>query len=168
MEPPRAPTHPVSTMTFRPFVLLALLAAPVAAQTPDAEKAAVLATVQKVWDAMRTKDTLLLKSAFDTSGRLLSITAGPTPSIRQTTPSQFGAAFSRAAAGSEWIERMYDPEVRIDGNVAQVWTYYTFHQGTTFRHCGYDAFMLLKVGGVWKITQIADTQRTTGCTRTSG
>jgi len=54
--------------------------------------------------------------------------------------------------------------VRIDGNVAQVWAYYTFHRNTTFSHCGIDAFMLAKVGSTWKITQLADSRRTEGCT----
>jgi len=30
-----------------------------------------------------------------------------------------------------------------------------------------DAFMLLKVGGEWKITQLADSRRTTGCAHTT-
>jgi hypothetical protein len=65
-----------------------------------------------------------------------------------------------------WNERIYDPEVRIDGNVAQVWAYYTFHMNSTFNHCGVDAFMLVKLGTAWKITQLADTQRNQGCTHT--
>jgi hypothetical protein len=44
-----------------------------------------------------------------------------------------------------------------------VWGYYTFHRKNVFNHCGVDAFMLLKVGNEWKITQLADSRRTTGC-----
>src|SRR6476469_2941818 len=51
--------------------LLALGAAPARAQ--DAERTAVLATVQKVFDAMRTRDTALLLQAFDSSGRLVGV-----------------------------------------------------------------------------------------------
>ena len=65
-----------------------------------------------------------------------------------------------------WNERIFDPEIRIDGNVAQVWAYYTFHRNSTFSHCGVDAFMLVKIGASWKITQLADSRRTTGCTHT--
>jgi hypothetical protein len=79
----------------------------------------------------------------------------------------FGAAIASAPAGDVWNERIWDPEVRIDGDVAQVWAYYTFHRNATFSHCGVDAFMLLKVGGEWKITQLADSRRTTGCAHTS-
>jgi hypothetical protein len=79
------------------------------------------------------------------------------------TPSRFGAALRGAKAGDVWHEKMIDPEVKIDGTIAQVWTYYTFHLNDTFSHCGTDAFMLVKVGGSWKITQLADTERKEGC-----
>jgi len=133
-----------------------------AAQATDRE--AILATVQKVFDAMRTRDTALLSQAFDSTARLVGVSTRGTPAVSLTMPSQFGAAIARAPAGDVWNERIYDPEVRIDGNVAQVWAYYTFHRNTTFNHCGVDAFMLVKVGNAWKITQLADSRRTEGCT----
>ena len=152
----------------RLLIVLALLTpAGLRAQASDkADKAEILATVQKVFDAMRTRDTMLLTQAFDTSARLVGVSMRGTPALSLTSPSRFGAAFTRAKAGDVWNERIYDPEVRIDGNMAQVWAYYTFHLSSTFSHCGVDAFMLMKVGSSWKITQLADTQRKEGCTHT--
>jgi hypothetical protein len=142
-------------------------AVPAAARAQTSDHAAILGTVQHVFDAMRTRDTTLLHQAFDSTARLVGIsTRGVSPSVSLTSASQFGAAITRAPAGDVWHERIYEPEVRIDGDVAQVWAYYTFHRNTVFSHCGVDAFMLLKVGGVWKITQLADSRRTDGCTHT--
>ena len=152
-----------------PILFLTLGAAVAGAQ--DNDRANILATVQKVFDAMRTRDTALLAQAFDTSARLVGVRSprgGGAPSVSLTSPSQFGGAISRAPAGDVWNERIYDPEVRIDGDVAQVWAYYTFHRNAAFSHCGVDAFMLVKVGTSWKITQLADPRRTTGCTHTEG
>lgn len=145
-----------------------LLASSVPAHAQDAERAAVLATVQKVFTAMRTRDTALLSQAFDTSARLAGVsTRGGSATVRLTAPSAFGSAIASAPAGDVWNERIWDPEVRIDGDVAQVWAYYTFHRNNTFSHCGVDAFMLLKVGNEWKITHLADSRRTTGCAHTN-
>ena len=146
---------------------LALVSIAPASRAQNADRDNVLATVQKLFDAMRTRDTALLSQAFDSTGRLVGVSTrnGP-PRVTLTTPAQFGAAISRAPAGDVWNERIYDPEVRIDGDVAQVWAYYTFHRNATFSHCGVDAFMLVRVGATWKITQIADSRRTTGCTHT--
>jgi Putative lumazine-binding len=143
-------------------LLIAALATPVRAQ--DAERSAVLAVVNSVFTAMRTRDTALLRQAFDTSARLVGVSARGTPAVSLTTPSRFGSAITSAPPGAIWNERIFDPEVRIDGPVAQVWAYYTFHANDKFTHCGVDAFMLLKVGADWKITQLADSRRTTGCT----
>lgn len=134
------------------------------AQTSDRD--AILATVQKVFDAMRTRDTALLAQAFDTTAKLAGVSNRGTPAVSLTSPAQFGAAILRAPAADVWNERIYEPEVKVDGPVAQVWAYYTFHRNATFSHCGIDAFMLLKVGGAWKITQLADSRRTEGCTHT--
>lgn len=144
-------------------VALLLVVAP-SARAQEAERTAVLATVQKVFDAMRTRDTALLRQAFDTSARLAGVSTRGTPAVRLTAPASFGNAIASAPAGDVWNERIFDPEVRIDGDVAQVWAYYTFHRNKAFSHCGVDAFMLLKVGSEWKITQLADSRRTTGCT----
>jgi putative lumazine-binding protein len=154
-----------------PAALVCLAAAvsitPCSLRAQDVERAKILTTVQKVFDAMRTRDTTLLTQAFDSTARLVGVsTRGPAPSVSLTAPSQFGAAISRAPVGDVWNERIYDPEVRIDGDVAQVWAYYTFHRNSTFSHCGVDAFMLVKIADTWKITQLADSRRTTGCTRT--
>jgi hypothetical protein len=147
-------------------LMVAFIATPSRARAQESDRAAILATVQKVFDAMRTRDTALLSQAFDSSGRLVRVSTRGTPSVGLTVPSQFGAAISRAPAGDVWNERIFDPEVRIDGDVAQVWAYYTFHRNGTFNHCGIDAFMLVKVGGTWKITQLADSNRQQGCTHT--
>jgi hypothetical protein len=134
----------------------------VGAQDPESVK--VMAVVQKVFDAMRTRDTSLLSVAFDTSARLVGVGRDGTLSL--TTPSRFGAAIVRAPAGDVWNERIFDPEVRIDGDVAQVWAYFTFHRNKEFSHCGVDAFMLRKLGPQWKITQLSDSRRTINCTHT--
>ena len=148
------------------LTVAAMLAHPFHAGAQTSDRDAVLATVQKVFDAMRTRDTALFTQAFDTSARLVGVSNRGTPAITLTTPERFAAGLLRAPAGNVWHERIYDPEVRIDLPVAQVWAYYTFHLNDTFSHCGVDAFMLVKVGGIWKITQIADSRRTEGCTHT--
>lgn len=149
---------------FGVFAVCAIWALPAVAAAQTSDRDAVLATVQKVFDAMRTRDTALLLSAFDTAGRMVNFSRTGVASLMP--PSRFGAAFSNAPAGNVWNERIYDPDVRIDGNVAQVWAYYTFHLNNTFSHCGIDAFMLVKAA-VWRITQIADSRRTEGCTHTT-
>ena len=151
-------------MRLRILSIAAVVFAGSVARAQAPERAAVLATVQKVFDAMRTRDTAIFSQVFDTSARLVGVSTRGTPAITLTTPARFGAAVAKA--GDVWNERIFDPEVRIDADLAQVWAYYTFHLNKQFSHCGVDAFMLRKVGDAWKITQLADSHRTQGCTHT--
>jgi hypothetical protein len=143
---------------------LLLLAAPtrgVVAQSSTRDS--VVATVQRVFDLMRARDTVGMRELFDSTAHLIG--ARDTASAgRARTVSQFVASVASTPADQTSDERMFDPEVRIDGPVAQLWTYYTFRSGTTFSHCGTDAVSLSRSGGVWKIVSFSWTVRRSNCT----
>ena len=58
---------------------------------------------------------------------------------------------------------MWNPEVRIDGAIATLWTPYDFHIGVRFSHCGYDAFQLARGERGWYVTAITYTVRPAPC-----
>jgi len=137
---------------------------PVAGQQSD--EAEIIAVAQRMFDAMRTRDTAALRSVFDPSARLVRVT--PQGAVRAEPADGFIRAVAGGKDGPEWNERFWDPEVRIDGNIAQLWTKYDFHLGDKFSHCGIDAFQLAKTSAGWKVVQVADTRRQTGCTPPPG
>ena len=141
-----------------------LCASPARAQgpAPQAEEAAIIAVAQQMFDAMRTRDTTLLRSLFDPSARLVGVTREG--AVRADSPDDFIRAVANSKDGPAWNERFWDPEVRVDANIAQLWVKYDFHIGEKFSHCGIDAFQLAKTSAGWKIIQVADTRRNTGCT----
>lgn len=133
------------------------------ASVPD-ERDAVLAVVQRLWDGMRTRDTALVRSVFDSTALLTRVVTRDGVSRVQVLPiSGFIEALGRST--ETWNERMFAPEVRIDGSLATVWTEYDFHLGTQFSHCGVDAFQLLKTSAGWKVVALSDTARREGCAK---
>ena len=50
-----------------------------------------------------------------------------------------------------------NPEVRLHGTVATVWTPYDFWIDGKFSHCGIDAFDLVKTASGWKIAGVVFT-----------
>lgn len=124
---------------------------------------AVLATIQRLFDAMRTRDTALLRSVFEPGARL----TGMRPrsgglAVQALTVDQFADFLARDQRGA-WVERAWEPEVRIEGTLATVWAAYDFHLAGKFSHCGVDAVQLLKTQEGWKIVALADTYQTEGC-----
>ncbi|HXV85411.1 MAG TPA: nuclear transport factor 2 family protein [Gemmatimonadales bacterium] len=139
---------------------LAALCPRAAAQSPQAE---VLAVVQRLFDAMRAGDSAMARSVFEPNARLVAtgIREGQ-PYVRVTPADEFVAAVGRPR-DVVWDERIWDAQVRIDGNLASVWTQYAFYVGERFSHCGVDAFHLVRRAEGWKIMDLADTRRQEAC-----
>ncbi len=145
--------------------LAALLAATTApGLQAQSDKEAALAVVKQVFDGMRARDTVLMRSLFAPGGRLIAIGSrdGSPPTMQALDPGVWLAGVARGT-GPGPDERTFDPIIQIDDNIAQVWTYYELWVGSRLNHCGYDAFFLVKLGNEWKIGQVADTRRT-ACT----
>ena len=142
--------------------------APASAATAaqDSARREVVAAVQRLFDAMRARDTAAMRSLFDTGATLVSAGArGGGPGMQRTSLSQFITAIAGAPAGRVLDERIYSPEVRVDANLATVWTEYDFYVGDQFSHCGVDAFQFARTAAGWKIVALADTRRREGCPR---
>jgi hypothetical protein len=141
--------------------LLLGLDTPVAAQsTPDSRE--VLAVVRATFDAMREKDGDELRGLFHAEARLFStgLREGG-PSIAVTSLDDFVESVTTSQDFLD--ERFHDPEVRIEQDLASVWTPYTFHRGEVFSHCGIDAIHLIRDESGWKIVGLAYTRTRDGC-----
>ena len=148
------------------LILLATTTSRVIAQQSSAanEEKAVLATVQRLFDAMRAKDTAAFREIFEPNAKLVGMrTRQNGEQVVQILPWDRFGAFMAADQRGPWIERAWSPEVRIRGTLATVWAEYDFHFGQTPSHCGVDAVQLLKTPAGWKIVSIADTYEPTGC-----
>ena len=128
-----------------------------------ADRTAVIAAVQSLFDAMRTRDTIALRAGFTPGAQLVSIRTVPGAPARQqvSSLSEFISAIGRP--GEELVERMWDPRVEVAGDIASLWAPYDFRRGGTFSHCGHDAVHLVRTPDGWKIAAITYTVITTGC-----
>jgi hypothetical protein len=156
---------------FRSSLFLVLLLAPLgsaaagpaAAQEPTKDEVEALAVVYRLFDGMRARDRATLEWVFHEKARLMSAgVRDGAPTVGETPIDGFIESIV-TSEGAVLDERLYSPEVRVDGNLATVWVEYDFFRGDEFSHCGYDAFQLAMTSGGWKIIQITDTRRREGC-----
>lgn len=141
-------------------VWLTLVTSGLRAQTTEAD---VLAVVRRLFDGMRAGDSAIVRSVFDANARLVSADdRDGQPLVQVRTADTFVAAVGRPH-DAVWDERIWGTEVRIDGNLASVWTRYAFYLGDRFSHCGVDAFHLVRRAEGWKIVDLADTRRREAC-----
>jgi hypothetical protein len=143
-----------------------LLAVPLRAQgasrSASADSAAVLAAVQRLFDAMLARDTAAARALLVPGARMISVrgdTVVTRPRVQGDT-----AFIAMLATGKErLLERFWQPVVHVQGPIASVWTPYDFHVDGAFSHCGIDAVSLVKVGDAWKIATITWTVQRRGC-----
>lgn len=143
------------------IVVLTLMAAGAPASAQSADEQAIRDVVVRLFDGMRARDTAMMRSVFADEARFYGLNREG--QIAVTLPGDFFRSIASAPEGLLLDEVLHEFEVRIDGPLAAVWTYYDFFAGDRFSHCGYDAMHLLKVNSEWKVVALADSRRTTDC-----
>ena len=112
-----------------------------------------VAVIDKLWEAMRTKNADAIRALFTPEGQLVTVSKPRTGEEPSKTRVFTGADFAKmiAAGTGEFIERMPQPEAKIFGDAAIVFGRYTFHVGDKFSHCGTNTFNLVRTADGWKI-----------------
>lgn len=123
------------------------------AATPEQE--AVLAPVMAMFDGMAKHDAEAISKPLLAGGTIVLMRDGKP--IQMTFESFAGRA---GKPGTTHIqERIHDPLVRIDNDLAVVWAPFEFLVDGKVDHCGTDLFNLIRTDGKWLIAGIADTGR---------
>jgi len=139
-------------------VALSIMTVPARAQSPDHD--AAYQVVQKLFDAMRARDTSAMRSAFVPNASMQTLSA---TDVKFDAVDGWISGVARARNGLVLDERLANPVVHVDANLANIWVDYWFFAGDRFSHCGVDAFLLAKHDGRWRIYSVVDTRRTEGC-----
>jgi hypothetical protein len=130
-----------------------LLISPLHAATP--EEQAVLAPVKAMFDGMAKRDATAIKEPLLPGGMMVLMRDGkPT----QMTFEAFADRVGKPGA-TQIEERIHDPMVRIDTDLAMVWAPFEFLIDGKVDHCGTDLFNLVRKDGKWLIASVADTGR---------
>lgn len=124
----------------------------------------VKAVVNSLFTAMKNADGALLRTTFSDSAVLqtIAMTKEGKTVIRNEKVEDFVKSISSLKKESA-DERIEFASIKIDGNLASVWTPYKFYFNGNFSHCGANSFQLVRFGTEWKIQYLIDTRRRQGC-----
>ncbi|MBL3549502.1 MULTISPECIES: nuclear transport factor 2 family protein [unclassified Chryseobacterium] len=124
-------------------------------QNQDIEK-----PIRNLFLGMKNADPELLKSAFSENAVLQTIAKDGT--VKNESIQDFIASVSKFSTG-DLEERILVDAVHTDGNLASVFTPYSFYLKGKFSHCGANSFQLVKQNSDWKIQYVIDTRRKDNC-----
>ena len=147
------------------FLLIIILTTNAIAQIDISKDSLVVRQVLiTMFDGMREGDSAKVSSVFRKDVRMFSSFKKSTgePVLQEGKLSDFLKAVGTPHE-EVWDERIYNVTILIDGDIAQVWTDYSFYLDKKFSHCGVDAFQMVKENNKWLIISLIDTRRKEGC-----
>lgn len=115
--------------------------------------------IRNLFLGMKNIDPELLKTAFSDTAILQTITK---EGVKNEEIKDFIDSISKMAR-NDLDERITIEAIHTDGNLASVFTPYSFYFKGKFSHCGANSFQLVKQNGEWKIQYLIDTRRKDNC-----
>ena len=130
---------------------------------PTSEEGQVMAPINAMFDGLARRDSAIILAAMrpDATAVVAAEKADGTRSVRRLTGAEFAAGVKPGPERYE--ERLTDPAVEIDGDIAMVWSPYVFLIDGKVHHCGVDHFDLVRENGSWKVANVTWSSRTTEC-----
>ncbi len=123
------------------------------AATP--EEQAVLSPINAMFDGMSKRDPAAIKAAVLPGGTMVLMRDGKPAQITFDDFAERVGKPGKAAIE----ERIHNPLIRIDNDLAVVWAPFDFLVDGKVDHCGTDLFNLVRVDGKWLVAGVADTGR---------
>jgi len=115
---------------------------------------AIFAPINLLFDGMAKRNPSAIEASAIPGATFVSMQYG---TLEQMTFEQFA---QRVGAGTTHIEeRIHDPLVRVDNDLAMVWAPFEFRIDGKLDHCGTDLFSLVHNDGKWLIGSLAATLR---------
>jgi hypothetical protein len=135
---------------------------PPANALPSADAHAVLAPVNALFAAFEAGDAAAMLRHVYPDGRVTASgkRGDGAPNLRQQSWTQFAG---RIRPDSAFQERIADPAIDIDDDIAMIWAPFVVRVGGKVSNCGIDHFDLVRENGAWKVMNLTFSSRTTGC-----
>ena len=135
--------------------VISFVSSPVSLHALTPSEQAVLAPVNALFDGMAKRDPAGMKEPLLPGGTMVLMRDGKPVTLSFE-------AFAENVGKPETThiqERIHDPLVRIDHDLAVVWAPFEFLVDGKVDHCGTDLFSLVRKDGKWLIASVADTGR---------
>jgi len=121
---------------------------------------AIKGVINQLFDGMRSGDSVKVAGVFSQGATMQTIAQNKEGKVvvRQSPVSNFTSFVGKQKPGAA-DEQIVFETIKVDGELAFVWTPYRFIYNGNFSHSGVNAFCLVQQEGQWKIHYIIDTRK---------
>ena len=120
------------------------------------DEQAVMELFQAFLHGMEQRNPASLREMILPDGVMTRVTQGE---VKQITLAALLETVFPTQGTSSLEERIYDPLVRTDGDIAVIWCRYDFRVDDKITHCGTNIINLARADGRWRISGLSDTAR---------
>ena len=143
------------------FVLIGLHS--ISAQQSD-QKQAIIKVIRTFFDGLHKGDSSVVGKTLHQEVKIQTTgTRQGKKTLKTQSRKELLSAIAQKPATTKYLERLLSYDIKIDGNLASVWTPYEFYLNDTLSHCGANSFQLFDNNGKWEIIYLVDTRRRVGC-----
>ena len=131
----------------------------------SSEEEKIKEVVDTFFEGFHARDSTIMKSAFHEDPVVQTIAKtkeGETKLVNEELEKVLKGIVS-IPLETTFKEVLHDYVIKIDGDMANAWTPYSFYLNDAFSHCGVNSFQMLRQNGEWKIIYLVDTRRREGC-----
>lgn len=146
-------------------VVLLILSIQLATAQQKTEEQAIKKVIQSFFKGLHEGDSTLMSKTLhkDIKIQTTSTNREQKRIIRTQSRQQLLEGVANKKPSNKYFEKLLSYDIKIDGNLASVWTPYEFYLNDNFSHCGANSFQLFNNNGDWQIIYLVDMRRRNGC-----
>ncbi len=135
------------------------------AQHQNREKLAIKKVIATFFEGLHKGDSSLIKSTMHATIKIQTTATNRKSEKRLKTEGkqQFLMTVANKNPEDTYLEKLLSYTIKIDGNLASVWTPYEFYLNGKFSHCGANSFQLFDNNGKWEIIYLVDMRKRQRC-----
>ncbi|WP_237276874.1 nuclear transport factor 2 family protein [Tenacibaculum ovolyticum] len=146
------------------LLIIFVLTTVVNAQTNN-ERIAVKKTVETFFDGLHKGDSTIVGSTLHTTIKIQTTFTNKDGEKKLITDSKKKLLIGIANKKVEntYLEKLLSWDIKINGNLASIWTPYEFYLNGKLSHCGANSFQLFNNNGKWEIIYLVDMRSRKNC-----
>lgn len=129
------------------------------------EEIEIKKVIETFFEGLHKGDSIVMKSTLHKNIKIQTTSTNKEGKKRLITETREKLLTSIANKNPEniYYEKLLSYDIKIDGNLASVWTPYEFYFNEKFSHCGANSFQLFNNNGKWEIIYLVDMRRRESC-----
>ncbi|MEE4001724.1 nuclear transport factor 2 family protein [Tenacibaculum sp. FZY0031] len=146
------------------LLIVFVLTTVVSAQENSEEKA-IKKTIETFFEGLHKGDSTLVSATLNSTIKIQTTFTNKEGKNVLVTESKTKLLTNIAnkKPAHTYLEKLVSWDIKIDGNLASVWTPYEFYLNEKFSHCGANSFQLFNNNGKWEIIYLVDMRRRANC-----